>query len=240
MARESSRTIYMDDNPQIIDLKKLRKQLPPPPVHVAPLSPPPRPIPQQVRSAPPPRPMPYKQPEAPTVPQLPPMPRPRWILRLQPYVPFEIPPGKYLIAGLIGLLFVFAIGHYIYVHVWIHSPFGQTPGKSLDTPSDNPTSDISAGGAATSTADTNMPLTQDQIIAQVGRIMLLPTDDTPSLAGVSNLDALKGQDFFRNAKVGDIVLMYAKTRRAILYDPTEDKIIEVGPITTATTTAMRQ
>jgi hypothetical protein len=68
--------------------------------------------------------------------------------------------------------------------------------------------------------------------------MVLPSDEAPALAKVSDPTALGGQSFFKNAKVGDIVLMYQKAARAILYDPVINKILEVAPITTtATSTA---
>ena len=63
--------------------------------------------------------------------------------------------------------------------------------------------------------------------------MLLPQNETPTLATVSDLHALEGQAFFKNAKEGDKVLMYLRSQRAILYRPSIDRIIEVGPITGA-------
>jgi hypothetical protein len=72
-------------------------------------------------------------------------------------------------------------------------------------------------------------MTQAQIIERVGTLMLLP-DETPTIAVVSDLKPLQSQAFFKGAEIGDIVLMYPKTARAILYDPRQNKIIEVGPI----------
>ncbi len=69
---------------------------------------------------------------------------------------------------------------------------------------------------------------------QVGELMLLPEDETPTVATVSDMHALEGQVFFKNAQVGDKVLMYLASQRAILYRPSERLIIEVGPITGAT------
>jgi uncharacterized membrane protein YkgB len=69
------------------------------------------------------------------------------------------------------------------------------------------------------------------LVADVGEHMLLPENETPTLATVSDLHALEGQMFFRNAAVGDKVLMYLVSQQAILYRPSIDKIIEVGPIT---------
>lgn len=73
----------------------------------------------------------------------------------------------------------------------------------------------------------------DAIVAAVGRIMLLPAGERPTLARVTNLDNLRGESFFDNAAIGDVVLMYKGALKAILYRPSENKIIEVAPISTS-------
>jgi hypothetical protein len=70
----------------------------------------------------------------------------------------------------------------------------------------------------------------EKTISQVGRLMVLPTDETPTMATVSDPEKLKDQPFFANAKTGDKVLIYSNARKAILYSPTQDKIIEVAPV----------
>lgn len=69
------------------------------------------------------------------------------------------------------------------------------------------------------------------LVSDVGDHMLLPESEIPTLATVTDLHALEGQQFFRKAEVGDKVLMYLISQEAILYRPSIDKIIEVGPIT---------
>jgi hypothetical protein len=66
-------------------------------------------------------------------------------------------------------------------------------------------------------------------ISQVGKLMLLPTE-TPTLATISDLEKVKGQDFFKNAAAGDKVLVYTGAKKAILYRPSNNKIIEVGVV----------
>ncbi len=68
------------------------------------------------------------------------------------------------------------------------------------------------------------------IVAQVGKIMILPQGEQPTLATVADPALLKNQAFFAQAKVGYKVLIYTNARKAILYDPTENKIVEVAPI----------
>lgn len=66
---------------------------------------------------------------------------------------------------------------------------------------------------------------------RVGKLMQLPTDETPSTATVLDKDKLKDQAFFKNAENGDKILIYASNKKAILYRPSADKIIEVMPVT---------
>lgn len=66
------------------------------------------------------------------------------------------------------------------------------------------------------------------LVLRVGELILLPTNEVPTVATVSDLSLLKDQAFFKNAKNGDKVLIYANAGKAILYDPVVNKIIEVG------------
>ena len=74
------------------------------------------------------------------------------------------------------------------------------------------------------------------LVAAVGKLMLLPEGETPTIATVSDLERLKGQPFFANAKNGDKVLIYSNSKKAILYDPVNKKIIEVAPLNTGAQT----
>ena len=67
------------------------------------------------------------------------------------------------------------------------------------------------------------------LITQVGRLMVLPSEE-PTIATVSNIEALRSQPFFANAKNGDRVLIYVNARKAVLYDPVNNKIVEATPI----------
>jgi len=69
------------------------------------------------------------------------------------------------------------------------------------------------------------------LILKIGRFMELPQGEDPTLATVSDRSKLKGQDFFARAQNGDRVLIYTKARKAILYRPASEKIIEVTNLT---------
>jgi hypothetical protein len=70
-----------------------------------------------------------------------------------------------------------------------------------------------------------------KVVADVGKLIVLPADETPTIATVSDLAPLKSQPFFNNAAVGDQVLIYTNARKVILWRPAENKIIEVAPLT---------
>lgn len=70
-----------------------------------------------------------------------------------------------------------------------------------------------------------------QLITNVSRLIVLPSDEEPTIASVVDKNKLKDQPFFKNSENGDKVLIYTKAKKAILYRPATNKIIEVSPIT---------
>lgn len=71
---------------------------------------------------------------------------------------------------------------------------------------------------------------QEKLVADISKLTQLPTNEHPTMAKVSDITKLHGQPFFQNAKNGDVVLIYPKAKEAILYDPTSNKIVQMGPI----------
>jgi len=69
------------------------------------------------------------------------------------------------------------------------------------------------------------------IIDKVKKHMLLPQNEIPQIATITDKSKLADQPFFAKAKNGDKVLIYVKEKKAILYDPVGDRIVEVSPIT---------
>lgn len=67
-------------------------------------------------------------------------------------------------------------------------------------------------------------------VRDIGTVIALPSDETPTLATVSDPEELKSQPFFANAEVGDIVLVYEQAKKAVLWRPSEKKLIEVSSV----------
>ncbi|MFC1647316.1 LytR C-terminal domain-containing protein [Patescibacteria group bacterium] len=87
-------------------------------------------------------------------------------------------------------------------------------------------------------SDPNLMAQEDiqKTVKMVSRIMLLPDGEVPTLASVADPSKLTNQPFFTNAQVGDKVLIYNDARKAILYRPSNNLIVEVAPVNIATNT----
>jgi hypothetical protein len=68
------------------------------------------------------------------------------------------------------------------------------------------------------------------VMNKVGRLIVLPPGETPTIATISDFEKLKDKPFFSNAKNGDKLLIFSNAKKAILYDPGADKIVDVGPV----------
>lgn len=68
------------------------------------------------------------------------------------------------------------------------------------------------------------------LLENVGNIVDLPKGENPTIATVTDEKRLSDQPFFAKAKKGDKVLIYTEAKRAILYRPSTNKIIEIAPV----------
>jgi hypothetical protein len=69
-----------------------------------------------------------------------------------------------------------------------------------------------------------------KLVRQVSKLIVLPNDERPTVATVSDSGKLPRQIFFQHARNGDKVLIYTKAKTAILYDPKQNLILAVSPL----------
>jgi len=75
------------------------------------------------------------------------------------------------------------------------------------------------------------------LVAQVGKIVELPTGETPTVATITDKSKLTDQQFFANAQNGDKVLIYVQAKKAYLYRPSTNKLIDIAPVNVGTASA---
>jgi hypothetical protein len=84
-----------------------------------------------------------------------------------------------------------------------------------------------------STTTNSGQLTPDQtkaIVAEVGKLIDLPTGEEPTVATITDASKLASQEFFKHAQNGDQVLIYTNAKKAYLYSTSLKKILDVEPI----------
>lgn len=73
----------------------------------------------------------------------------------------------------------------------------------------------------------------EEIIEKLKAHTVLPEDEQPIIVTVIDATALKKQsNFYEMAKNGDLVIIYFKAKKAYLYDPIADRILNIGPVIT--------
>lgn len=75
-----------------------------------------------------------------------------------------------------------------------------------------------------------------KLIEQVAKVMVLPSSETPTVATITDISKLKNQPFFAKAQNGDKLLIYTDAKRAILFRPSTNKVIDVAPVNIGTVT----
>lgn len=66
---------------------------------------------------------------------------------------------------------------------------------------------------------------------KISRHLLLPTGELPQLRTIEDAKAAsEAQSFFAGTENGDKVLIYVNARKAIIYSPSRDVVVNVGPV----------
>ena len=122
--------------------------------------------------------------------------------------------GRFLIGVFVFFVFLLlsAGGYYFYLQY-------QKTQKMLESPTDAVKEQVNS------------------VVAAVGKLILLPDDEEPTLATVSDKTKLQSQAFFAEAENGDQVLIYPKAKKAYLYRPKLNKLVDVAPANIGTAIA---
>lgn len=122
-------------------------------------------------------------------------------------------PGKW--KNLVGVILVLAMGAGA-VWAWQHFGLNAKANGTTETPVNQ---------------ETSGELTTEQLLAKVGRLIVLPNGETPTIASVVDADKLKAeQAFYRDVQNGDFVLIYPQAQKAFIYRPSTDVLVNVGPV----------
>lgn len=74
------------------------------------------------------------------------------------------------------------------------------------------------------------------LLDKLGQLMEIPQNEEPTVATITDTSKLKDQPFFEKAQNGDKVIIFTSSKKAILYRPASNKIIDVSPINVDTPT----
>lgn len=90
---------------------------------------------------------------------------------------------------------------------------------------------VTAGGVGYAVYLKSQP-TDDltKIKEAVGRHLILPSDETPALLTVVDAGKLSSEFLKVKAKNDDRILIYQKNQRVIIYRPSVDRVVDVGPV----------
>lgn len=76
----------------------------------------------------------------------------------------------------------------------------------------------------------NKQINDDDLINKVNDLVVLSENDKPIIATVTNDDLSKTNSLFKNAKIGDKVLIYSLSKKAIIFRQESQKIVEMSKL----------
>ncbi len=87
----------------------------------------------------------------------------------------------------------------------------------------------SSGDATGLAANTNDAQVIQKTIDDLSKLMILPKDESPVVATINDASKLIAQQpFYADAINGDIIIVYQKSLKAIIYSPSRNIIVNVG------------
>ncbi len=69
------------------------------------------------------------------------------------------------------------------------------------------------------------------VLEKLQRHIILPVDEVPKIVQIDDpIQAVQTQPFLAGVQKGDLLIVYVKAQKAIVYSPSRDIIVNVGPI----------
>jgi hypothetical protein len=127
-------------------------------------------------------------------------------------LPKKLPKGRNLFLIVFALIILEGAGTEAYLY-YSHLPKKPKPIATVDTVD------------TTKQQLAEIKKKRDDLVNSVKTQVELPKDEEPTLATVSDPSALKNQNFFSEAEVGDKILMYRKHKQAYLFRPSTQSVI---------------
>lgn len=73
----------------------------------------------------------------------------------------------------------------------------------------------------------------EELLNKMKEHIVLPDDEEPIIATVTDAEALKEEsEFYALAKNDDVVVIYVRAKKAFLFDPFSNRVLNVGPVIT--------
>ncbi len=67
-----------------------------------------------------------------------------------------------------------------------------------------------------------------ELLGEMRQIIIMPTNEDPVVATITDINQLKDKDFYKDAKNGDRVVVFANAKKAYIYSPERKLIVNVG------------
>lgn len=69
----------------------------------------------------------------------------------------------------------------------------------------------------------------DEVVNMVSKLMVVKDSTNAVLATIADKSKLEGQKFFESAENGDDLILFPNMQKAVIYRPSINKIIDIGP-----------
>lgn len=67
-----------------------------------------------------------------------------------------------------------------------------------------------------------------ELLGEMRKIIIMPTNEDPVVATITDINQLKDKEFYKDAQNGDRVVVFANAKKAYIYSPERKLIVNVG------------